>query len=177
MTTAIVHDFLTQRGGAERVVLHMASLVDDPVIITSTYAPTATFPEFQRLPVWADQIAVQRRRSQVPPACPFVRQVVPREGPFLCRRRDHLHVHLRAPCPLRGRVGLLVHAAPVPLRPVGVFLQPGCGEVLRTGDDPPPLHRPQGGGRTPHPLGQLPPHRQPLAEGLRHRGRRALLPL
>ncbi len=57
MTTAIVHDFLTQRGGAERVVLHMASLVDDPVIITSTYAPTATFPEFQRLPVWADQIA------------------------------------------------------------------------------------------------------------------------
>ncbi len=56
MTTAIVHDFLTQRGGAERVVLHIASLVQDPVIVTSTYAPGSTFPEFRRLPVWTDQI-------------------------------------------------------------------------------------------------------------------------
>ncbi len=56
MTTAIVHDFLTQRGGAERVVLHIASQVQDPVIVTSTYAPTSTFPEFRKLPVWADHI-------------------------------------------------------------------------------------------------------------------------
>jgi glycosyltransferase involved in cell wall biosynthesis len=56
MTTAIVHDFLTQRGGAERVVLHIASQVEDPVIVTSTYAPNATYPEFRALPVWADQI-------------------------------------------------------------------------------------------------------------------------
>jgi glycosyltransferase involved in cell wall biosynthesis len=56
MTVAIVHDFLTQRGGAERVVLHIAGLVEDPVIVTSTYAPTATFPEFLKLPVWADHI-------------------------------------------------------------------------------------------------------------------------
>ncbi len=56
VTTAIVHDFLTQRGGAERVVLHIAGLVEDPVIVTSTYAPGSTFPEFRRLPVWADQI-------------------------------------------------------------------------------------------------------------------------
>ncbi len=56
MTTAIVHDFLTQRGGAERVVLHMASQVQDPVIVTSTYAPNSTYPEFRKLPVWADRI-------------------------------------------------------------------------------------------------------------------------
>jgi glycosyltransferase involved in cell wall biosynthesis len=56
MTTAIVHDFLTQRGGAERVVLHIASQVEDPVIVTSTYAPNATYPEFRTLPVWADQV-------------------------------------------------------------------------------------------------------------------------
>jgi glycosyltransferase involved in cell wall biosynthesis len=56
MTTAIVHDFLTQRGGAERVVLHIASQVQDPVIVTSTYAPTSTFPEFRKLPIWADHI-------------------------------------------------------------------------------------------------------------------------
>jgi glycosyltransferase involved in cell wall biosynthesis len=56
MTVAIVHDFLTQRGGAERVVLHIASLVEDPVIVTSTYAPGSTFPEFRKLSVWADHI-------------------------------------------------------------------------------------------------------------------------
>jgi glycosyltransferase involved in cell wall biosynthesis len=56
VTTAIVHDFLTQRGGAERVVLRMAALVEDPVIVTSTYAPNSTFPEFRRLEVRADQI-------------------------------------------------------------------------------------------------------------------------
>ena len=56
MTVAIVHDFLTQRGGAERVVLHIASQVEDPVIVTSMYAPSSTFPEFRKLPVWADQI-------------------------------------------------------------------------------------------------------------------------
>jgi glycosyltransferase involved in cell wall biosynthesis len=56
MTTAIVHDFLTQRGGAERVVLHIASKVQDPVIVTSTYAPNSTYPEFRKLPVWADRI-------------------------------------------------------------------------------------------------------------------------
>ncbi len=56
MTVAIVHDFLTQRGGAERVVLHMASKVKDPVIVTSVYAPGSTFPEFRKLPVWADHL-------------------------------------------------------------------------------------------------------------------------
>jgi len=56
VTVAIVHDFLTQRGGAERVVLHIASKVKDPVIVTSLYAPGSTFPEFQKLPVWADRI-------------------------------------------------------------------------------------------------------------------------
>ncbi len=60
MTTAIVHDFLTQRGGAERVVLHIAGLVRDPVIVTSLYAPGGTYPEFKKFPVWADQLVAER---------------------------------------------------------------------------------------------------------------------
>ncbi len=64
MTVAIVHDFLTQRGGAERVVLHLAEMVHDPIIVTSCYAPDSTYPEFQNLPVWADELMAERGAEQ-----------------------------------------------------------------------------------------------------------------
>lgn len=60
MTVAIVHDFLTQRGGAERVVLHLASRLRDPVIVTSCYAPDSTYPEFRQLEVRADHVVSGR---------------------------------------------------------------------------------------------------------------------
>jgi len=50
---ALVHDFLTQRGGAERVVLHLARTLADPVIVTALYAPEQTYPEFRALEVMA----------------------------------------------------------------------------------------------------------------------------
>jgi glycosyltransferase involved in cell wall biosynthesis len=43
---AIVHDYLTQRGGAERVVLSMARAFPEASIHTSLYEPDATFAEF-----------------------------------------------------------------------------------------------------------------------------------
>jgi glycosyltransferase involved in cell wall biosynthesis len=43
---AIVHDYLTQRGGAERVVLAMSDAFPDAPIYTSLYRPDTTFPEF-----------------------------------------------------------------------------------------------------------------------------------
>ncbi len=43
---AIVHDYLTQRGGAERVVLTLADGYPDAPIYTSMYEPEETFPEF-----------------------------------------------------------------------------------------------------------------------------------
>jgi glycosyltransferase involved in cell wall biosynthesis len=49
MTTppvALVHDYLTQRGGAERVVLTLAGAYPDATIHTSLYDPAGTFPEF-----------------------------------------------------------------------------------------------------------------------------------
>ncbi len=44
---ALVHDYLTQRGGAERVVLAMSAAYPKAPIYTSMYAPSGTFPEFQ----------------------------------------------------------------------------------------------------------------------------------
>ena len=51
MRTAIVHDYLSQRGGAERVVLAMAGLFPDAPIFTSFYSPDLTYPEFAALDV------------------------------------------------------------------------------------------------------------------------------
>jgi len=45
-SVAIVHDYLNQRGGAERCVLEMASIWPDAPIYTSLYRPRSTFPEF-----------------------------------------------------------------------------------------------------------------------------------
>jgi glycosyltransferase involved in cell wall biosynthesis len=43
---ALVHDYLTQRGGAERVVLAMTRAFPDAPLYTSLYDPGGTFPEF-----------------------------------------------------------------------------------------------------------------------------------
>ncbi|MBT2518481.1 glycosyltransferase [Streptomyces sp. ISL-90] len=48
---AIAHDYLTQRGGAEKVVLAMARAFPDAPIYTTLYEPSGTFPEFASLDV------------------------------------------------------------------------------------------------------------------------------
>jgi glycosyltransferase involved in cell wall biosynthesis len=45
-SVALVHDYLTQRGGAERVVLSLATAFPEAPVYTSLYEPAATFPEF-----------------------------------------------------------------------------------------------------------------------------------
>jgi len=45
-SVAIVHDYLNQRGGAERCVLEMASIWPEAPIYTSLYRRESTFPEF-----------------------------------------------------------------------------------------------------------------------------------
>jgi len=51
MKVVIAHDYLTQRGGAERVVLELARAFPEASILTSMYAPDVTFPEFRDLHV------------------------------------------------------------------------------------------------------------------------------
>lgn len=56
---ALVHDYLTQRGGAERVVLSMLEAFPGAPLYTSVYDPDATFPEFRRhdvRPLWTDKV-------------------------------------------------------------------------------------------------------------------------
>lgn len=48
---AIVHDYLTQRGGAERLVLELASAFPGAPVYTSLYDPAASFPELAALQV------------------------------------------------------------------------------------------------------------------------------
>jgi glycosyltransferase involved in cell wall biosynthesis len=45
-SVAIVHDYLNQRGGAERVVLELARIFPAAPIYTSLYRADSTFPEF-----------------------------------------------------------------------------------------------------------------------------------
>jgi glycosyltransferase involved in cell wall biosynthesis len=61
MKTAIVHDYLSQRGGAERLVLGLCGLFPGAPVYTSIYAPERTYPEFSDIDVRTS--ALQRRVS------------------------------------------------------------------------------------------------------------------
>ena len=64
---AIAHDYLTQRGGAERVVLAMAQAFPEAPIHTTLYDPQQTFPEFARLdvrPSWLNRLGWFRRHHR-----------------------------------------------------------------------------------------------------------------
>lgn len=65
---ALVHDYLTQRGGAERVVLSMLNAFPGAPLYTSLYEPKTTFPAFtgadvRALPV--NRVALLRRHHRL----------------------------------------------------------------------------------------------------------------
>jgi glycosyltransferase involved in cell wall biosynthesis len=65
---ALVHDYLTQRGGAERVVLSLSEMFPDAPIHTALYDPDGTFPEFAALDVRTlpiDRIGILRRHHRL----------------------------------------------------------------------------------------------------------------
>ncbi|MGI8684394.1 MAG: glycosyltransferase [Acidimicrobiales bacterium] len=73
MRVAIAHDYLTQRGGAERVLLSMLGAFPDAPLHTSLYRPTGTFPAFasadvRTLPI--DRFGLLRRHHRL--AFPFL---------------------------------------------------------------------------------------------------------
>lgn len=53
---ALAHDYLTQRGGAERVALSLLRAFPGAALHTSLYEPGATFPEFGRHDVIASAL-------------------------------------------------------------------------------------------------------------------------
>jgi glycosyltransferase involved in cell wall biosynthesis len=73
---AIAHDYLTQRGGAERVVLSLSRAFPDAQIHTLLYDPAGTYPEFASLPIRTsplNRIAALRKdhRRALPVLRPF----------------------------------------------------------------------------------------------------------
>jgi len=65
---ALVHDYLTQRGGAERVVLSLAEAFPGAPVYTSLYDPPGTFTEFEGLDVRTlplDRVALFRRHHRL----------------------------------------------------------------------------------------------------------------
>jgi glycosyltransferase involved in cell wall biosynthesis len=75
MTMALVHDYLTQRGGAERVVLALTRAFPDAPVYTSLYDPESTFPEFhsidvQPLPINRSRMLRHHHRLALPILAP-----------------------------------------------------------------------------------------------------------
>lgn len=67
-SVAIAHDYLTQRGGAERVVLTLAKAFPDAPIYTTLYSPDDTYPEFadHRVVVsWLNRISLFRKNHRL----------------------------------------------------------------------------------------------------------------
>lgn len=75
LKVAIAHDYLTQRGGAERVVLAMARAFPDASIHTTLYDPAETFPEYADLDVrtsWLNRFRFFRKNHRAAlPLLPF----------------------------------------------------------------------------------------------------------
>ena len=68
MKVAIVHDYLTQRGGAERVVLSMLKAFPDAPVYTALYEQSGTYPEFldrEIIPSSLNRLPVLRRRHRL----------------------------------------------------------------------------------------------------------------
>ena len=63
LRVVIVHDYLTQRGGAERVVLALLKAFPGARLVTSVYNPETTFPEFGKYDIertWLDRVPAFR---------------------------------------------------------------------------------------------------------------------
>jgi glycosyltransferase involved in cell wall biosynthesis len=68
LSVAIVHDYLTQRGGAERVVRALADAFPSAPIYTSLYDASGTFPEFEGHDIrtlWMNRFAPIRSRHRL----------------------------------------------------------------------------------------------------------------
>lgn len=77
---AIAHDYLTQRGGAERVVLAMHRAFPDAPIYTTFYDPELTFPEFRNATIVTSPVnrigCLRRNVRRALPVLPFVASAV-----------------------------------------------------------------------------------------------------
>jgi glycosyltransferase involved in cell wall biosynthesis len=76
---ALVHDYLTQRGGAERVVLSMLRAFPNAPLYTSLYDPPRTFPEYRDADVRPSPL------NRIPPLRRWHRLALPFLAPTFSR--------------------------------------------------------------------------------------------
>lgn len=77
MPVALAHDYLTQRGGAERVAAIIAEAFPGASLYTTLYQPAATFDDFRHLPIVTsplNRVPLFRRDHRV--ALPFYASTV-----------------------------------------------------------------------------------------------------
>ncbi|WP_240658567.1 glycosyltransferase [Microbacterium sp. CPCC 204701] len=77
MTLALAHDYVTQRGGAERVALAMTRAFPGSPLHTALYDPAGTFPEFEAVDIRTmpvDRWGLLRRHHRL--ALPFLARAV-----------------------------------------------------------------------------------------------------
>lgn len=100
----MVHDYVTQRGGAERVVLDLLRAFPGARLVTSCYDPRASFPDFDSAEIetlWPDRVAALRRdpRRAFPVlGSAFARHHIDDADVVICSSSGWSHrVHSRAP--------------------------------------------------------------------------------
>jgi glycosyltransferase involved in cell wall biosynthesis len=110
MSVAIVHDYVTQRGGAERVLLSMLKAYPTAPLYTSLYSPVSTFPEFQGRTIETSQLnrlpfLRGHHRLAFPVLAPAVSRLRVRANVVLCSSSGWAHG-----VPSEGRKIVFCHA-------------------------------------------------------------------
>ena len=62
-SVSLAHDYLNQRGGAERVALELTQIWPDATLHTSLYRPDSTYPAFREIDIhtsFLDRVPVDR---------------------------------------------------------------------------------------------------------------------
>lgn len=93
---ALVHDYLTQRGGAERVVLSMLKAFPGAPLYVSLFEPGATFPEFgaadvRTLPIDRAPLLRGRHRLALPLLAPAFSRLSVDADVLLCSSSGWAH--------------------------------------------------------------------------------------
>ena len=93
---AIAHDYLTQRGGAERVVLAMMKAFPDATVYTTLYDPDGTYPEFRDARIVTSPLNrvgwLRRHHRAALPLLPFASwSLRPREDVVVCSSSGWAH--------------------------------------------------------------------------------------
>jgi glycosyltransferase involved in cell wall biosynthesis len=135
---AIVHDYLTQRGGAERVLLSMVNAFPAATLYTSVYDPPGTFPEFRDLelrvlPLNRSRLIRRHHRLALPLLAGAFSRLTVDADVVLCsssgwahgvRATGHKIVYCYSPARWLYQTSLYLQRTPAPARVLFAALRP-----------------------------------------------------